>query len=401
MRYLLAMSLISLTVSAADWPQWRGPKRDGLSSETGLLTAWPAGGPRVLWKTAGFGRGWSSLAIANGRVYTQGQRGDYQYVFAFDARTGKKLWETPTTSRYDRRGAHEGPRGTPTVDGARIYAMAVDGTLACLEAATGKIIWSQNVAQKYGGSVINWGISESPLVDGDRVIVTPGGPGASVVSLNKLTGELQWKSGSDEAGYSSAIVAEVGGVRQVLTLTGKAVVCIKEDTGEMLWRYTKVSEQTINIPTPLYHDGYVFVSTRDAGCALLKLEARTMSEVYFNRDMKSHYSAAVLVGDVLYGYSNSILTAMEFKTGKVFWRRRTPGLGSVIYADNRLYALGEDGVMSLVEATPQAYKEVSRFDVDIGPRPSFCPFFAPPAISDGKLYVRIWDNLICYDIKSR
>jgi outer membrane protein assembly factor BamB len=408
MRYLVAIVLLSLTAScvaektdAADWPQWRGLNRDGLAHETGLLATWPAGGPPILWKTTGFGQGWSSLAIAKGRVYTQGQRGDHQYVFAFDATTGRKLWETSTTSRYDREGAHEGPRGTPTIDGNRLYAIAVDGTLACLDASTGKVIWSQNVVQKYGGKVIMWGISESPLIDGERVIVMPGGPDAAVVSLNKFTGALQWKAGSDEASYSSLIVAEVGGVRQVLALTAKALISIKEDTGELLWRYTRVSEHTINIPTPLYHDGHVFVSTRDAGCALLKLGPRTMSEVYFNHDMKNHYGASILVGDILYGYSNSLLTAMEFKTGKVVWRQRTSGLGSLIYADGRLYTLGEDGVMSLVEATPQGYKEVSRFDVDIGERPAFCPFFALPAISDGKLYVRIRDNLICYDIKAR
>jgi outer membrane protein assembly factor BamB len=225
MRCLLAILLLSLTTSyvvektdAADWPQWRGLNRDGLSSETGLLAVWPAGGPRVLWRATDFGLGWSSLAIANGCVYTQGQRGDHQYVIAFDARAGKKLWETVTTQRYDRQGAHEGPRGTPTVDGDRLYAMAVDGAVVCLEAVTGKTIWSQNVVQKYGGTVIKWGMSESPLIDGERLIVMPGGPGAMVVSLNKLTGALQWKAGSDEAAYSSAMVAGVGAVRQVLAL---------------------------------------------------------------------------------------------------------------------------------------------------------------------------------------
>jgi outer membrane protein assembly factor BamB len=185
----------------------------------------------------------------------------------------------------------------------------------------------------------------------------------------------------------------------VLALTAGALLSLREDTGEVLWRYTKVN--SVNIPTPLFRDGYVFVSTREAGCALLKLDPRTMTEVYFNRDMKNHFSSSVLVGNTLYGYSNSILTAMDFKTGNVAWRNRTQGQGSLIYADQHLYTLSEDGVLALVEATPQSYKEVSRFVVDIGRRPEFCPFFSLPAIADGRLYLRIQDHLICYDIKAR
>ena len=332
--------------NAADWPQWRGPNRDGISSETGLLTSWPADGPRVVWKISGVGEGYSSPAIAKGRIYTQGQRGEQQYVLAFDAVTGKKLWETPTGSAFRHRQSGNGPRGTPTVDGSRVYAMAADGTLACLEAATGKVIWSQNVVRKYGGSVILYGISESPLVDGDRLIVMPGGAGASVVALDKLTGDLRWKTGSDQAGYSSAIVADVGGLHQVLALTGDALLSIKADDGELLWRYTKVSDRVLGVATPIYHDGYLFVSTAfDTDCALLKLSPRAMSEVYFKRAMMTYFyfSTPVLVGDTLYSYSNSILTAMEFKTGKVAWKHHSVGRGSVIYADKHLYVLGEDG----------------------------------------------------------
>jgi outer membrane protein assembly factor BamB len=396
----LPILMLCCTTEAADWPQWRGINRDGISAERGLRASWPTAGPPILWKIKGVGEGWSSVAIANNRIYTQGQRDDNQYLFAFDKNTGNKLWETPITKRYDREGADEGPRGTPTVRDGLVYAMAVDGVLACLDAVNGKVIWSLNVVEKYGGSTINWGISESPLVDGDRVIVTPGGPGATVVSLNRFNGELQWKTSSDGAAYSSAIVADVGGIRQVLVLTAKAVISIKIDSGELLWSYNKVSEHTINIPTPIYHDSHVFVSTRDGGCALLKLAPRTMSEVYFNRDMKNQYSTSVLVGEVLYGYSGSILTAMEFKTGKVLWRERSTAPGSIIYADNHLYILSEDGVVSLVRATRDKYDEISRFEVDIGKRPSFCPFFALPAISDGKLYVRIKDNIICYNVKA-
>jgi outer membrane protein assembly factor BamB len=354
----------------------------------------------MLWKTSGLGEGYSSPVIVQGRLYTQGQSGDHQYVLAFDAATGKKLWETPTTAAFHHRQAGNGPRGTPTIESGRVYAEAADGMLVCLDAATGKVIWSQNVVRKYGGSQIMWGIGESPLVDGDRLIMMPGGPGAAVVSLNKLNGSLQWKTGSDEAGYAAALVVDIGGMRQVLALTGQSLLGIKEDSGEMLWRYPKIITRWPGMATPIYHDGYLFVSTAfDADCALLKLGPRTMSEVYFKHAGMSYfyYWTSVLIGDTLYGYSNSVLTAMDFKTGKVLWKERSVGKGSVLYADQRLYVLSEEGVMGLAEVTPQRYKEISRFEVPIAQAPAR----TPPVISDGKLYLRVQDNLLCYDIKAR
>ena len=386
-----------MLASSADWPQWRGPNRDGISSETGLLAAWPPGGPPVAWKTNGLGQGYSSLAIAGGRIYTQGQRGNQEFILAIDVKTGKKIWETPTSRAY-RNDRGDGPRGTPTIDGERLYAMTGDGVLFCLDVATGKPVWSINVAQQYGGSVPNWGFSESPLIDGDRLIVMPGGRGASLVSLNKRDGSLQWKTGSDRAGYSSAIVADVGGSRQVLALSADAALAVLESNGELLWHYTKVSNRTANIATPVYHDGAVFVSSAyGTGCALLKLGPKTMSEVYFNGDMKNHYSTSVLIDNYLYGYSDSILTAMQFNTGKVAWKNRSVGKGSVTYAEKHLYLLGEDGVIGLAEANSGAYQEVSRFEVNKGSLPAWSPL----VISGGKLYYRDQDNFTCFDIKAK
>ncbi len=393
----LPLILISFLVNAADWPQWRGPNRDGTSTETGLLASWPQGGPPVIWKINGLGEGYSSLAIAGGKIYTQGQRGRQEFVLAFDVKTGQKLWETPTSRDYHNdRG--DGPRGTPTIDGDRLYAMTGDGVLVCLDASTGKNIWSQNVAQKYGGEIPNWGFSESPLIDGGRLIVMPGGRGASIVSLSKNDGSLQWKAGSDRAGYSSAIVANVGGVRQVIALSAESALGVEEDNGELLWRYTKVSNRTANIATPIYHDGEAFLSSAyGTGCALLRLGPKSMSEVYFSGDMKNHYSTSVLVGDYLYGYNDSILTAMQFSTGKVAWKNRSVGKGSVVYADKRLYLLSEDGVAGLADPTPDAYKEISRFTIAHGSLPTW----SPPVIANGTLYLRDQDNLTSYDIRAK
>jgi outer membrane protein assembly factor BamB len=384
---------------AADWPQWRGPNRDGISPETGLMKQWPQAGPPLVWKATGLGEGYASFSVAQGRLYTMGQRGEQSFVLAFDAASGKKLWEAPAGGSFRERRGH-GPRATPTVDGNRIYAQSGEGTLVCLDAATGKRVWGYNVVDKFGASVINWGISESPLIDGDRVIVNPGGRGASIVALNKNNGELIWKSQSDEAGYSSAIVFDAGPVRHLVAFTGDAAVGLSARNGELLWRYDKVSNRTANIATPIHHAGHVFVSSDyGTGCALLKLTPSggsvKMQEVYFNRDMRNHYSSSVLVGDHLYGFSSSILTAMKFLTGEVAWRDRSVGKGSVIYADGHLYCQGEDGTMALVEATPAAYREKSRFRIGRGE----FPLWTLPVIASGRLYVRDQDTLSCYNIK--
>ena len=398
---LAACTVLAFPAFADDWPQWRGPRRDGLSAETGLLKSWPPEGPRLVWKTQGLGDGYSAFSVAGGRLYTQGQRGDQEYVYALDAATGKKIWEVAAGKPFRERRGH-GPRGTPTIDGNRLYALSADGTLVCLDAQSGKQAWGYNVVEKFGASVLHWGISESPLVDGDRLIVTPGGSGASVVALNKSNGALLWKSQSDEAGYSSAIAFDVGGWRQIAVFTGEAVVGLNVNNGELLWRYDKVSNRTANIATPIFHQGHLFVSSDyGTGCALLKLTREgggvKATEVYFSREMKNHYSSSVLVGEHLYGFSSAILTAMKFMTGEVAWRDRSVGKGSVAYADGHLYTLGENGTMALVEATPAGYKEKSRFTIARGEFPTW----TPPVIANGRLYLREQDNLYCYDVKAK
>jgi len=254
--------------------------------------------------------------------------------------------------------------------------------------------------EKFGGSVPNWGISESPLVEGDRVIVTPGGSGASVVALEKTKGDLLWKSQSDSAGYSSPIAFDAAGSRKVAVFTSAGAIGLDMKTGAFEWRYNKVANRTANIATPIVKNGHIFLSSDyGTGCALLKLTPAsgkvTASEVYFNRDMKNHYSSSVLVGEHVYGFSSSVLTAMKFMTGEVAWRDRSVGKGSVTYAEGNLYALSEDGVMGLIEATPAGYKEKSRFEISRGNFPTW----TPPVIANGKLFLREQDNLYCYNVK--
>jgi outer membrane protein assembly factor BamB len=399
LRVTIFVSMLSFALIAIDWPQWRGPQRDGHSAEKGLLKSWPESGPRLVWKAQGLGEGYSSFAVANGRLYTQGQRGGSEYLMAFDIATGNKVWETPNGPNYqDRRG--NGPRGAPTVEGTRVYAVSANGSLLVAEAATGRRVWSVSFLSEYGGSVPRWGYSESPLIDGDRLIVQPGGKGSSVVALNKNDGRLIWKSQSDGAAYSSALAVGAGKSRTILHLTHDGAVGLRADNGELLWRYTKVANRTANVATPIYRDGFAFFSTDyGTGAALLKLDAAgaNANEVYFTRDMRNHYSSSVLVGDYLYGFSSAILTAMKFQTGEVAWRDRSVGKGSVIYADGHLYCQGEDGVIALVEASPEAYKEKSRFTLGRGGY----PLWTLPVISNGRLYVRDQDTLYNFQVGTK
>jgi len=397
-RFLLPIFAAAVS-AAADWPQWRGPNRDGKSPETGLLKQWPEGGPKLAWKTTGLGDGFSSVSVAGGRVFTMGQSGGRQFILAFDAATGRKLWETPNGSPYqERRG--DGPRGVPTVEDNRLWAMTADGTLSCLDPVTGRKIWSANLVSDYGGRIPHWGYSESPLIEGDMLIVNAGGPGTSVLALNKNTGKLIWKSQSDPAAYSSAIAATVGGVRQIFTFTAKGAMGLNAKNGELLWRYDNVANRTANIATPIIHQDHVFYSSAyGTGAALLKLNASGGSveakEVYFTSEMMNHYSTSVLLGEYLYGYSNAILTAMKFMTGEVAWKDRSVGKGSVIWADGLLYAIGEDGMVGLIEPSPLGYKERSRFTFPKSERKTW----APLAIADGRLFIRDQDNLFCHLIR--
>ena len=381
-----------------DWPQWRGPNRDGISKETGLLKQWPAGGPPLVWKATGAGGGYSSFSIANGRLYTMGLRGDREYIIAFDVANGKEIWATPHGSAF-RNDRGDGPRGTPTVDGERLYALGGSGDLSCLDARTGRSIWTMNVLSKFGGSNIKWGISESPLVMGEKVLVNAGGQGASIVAIKKTDGSLIWKSQSDEAGYSSAIPVEAGGVTQVVFFTGSRAVGLDLRDGRLLWEYSRPSNDVANVATPVARLNRVFISSdygTGGGVVEIKADGKAQ-EIYFTKDMRNHHSSSVLVGDHLYGFSSSILTAMRFDTGEIAWRDRSVGKGSLVYADGRLYCMSENGVVGLVEATPTAYREKGRFQIQQGSLPTW----THPVVAGGRLYLRDQDTIYAYDVREK
>ncbi len=396
----IAISLVhqAMAQSAANWPQWRGPNRDGISKETGLLKQWPAEGPPLAWKATGAGRGYSSFSMSNGRMYTMGLRGDREFIVAFDVATGKEVWASPhgTAFRNDRG---DGPRGTPTIDGDRIYALGGNGDLSALEAKTGKVIWSKNVLKEFGGTNIRWGISESPLVMGNKLLVNAGGPGASIVALNKTNGAVIWKSQSDEAGYSSGIPIQLNGGTQVIFFTAERAVGLDPNDGKLLWEYSKPSNNVANVATPVVRANRVFISSDyGTGGGVVEINPDNKAqEIWFTKEMRTHHSSAVLIGDHLYGFSSAILTAVKFDTGEIAWKDRSVGKGSLVFADGHLYCFSENGVVGLVEATPTGYKEKGRFKI----QQDSLPTWTHPVVAGGRLYLRDQDTIYAYDVREK
>lgn len=393
----------SVAPSATDWPQWHGVDRNSISKETGLLKAWAEKGPATVWSISELGAGYGSLAIKGEQIFVQGVKSKNSTVFCLNRADGKVVWATALGQALDQdRGG--GPRSTPTIDGDRVYALSENGDLACLKIRDGSVIWKKNILTEFKGENPNWHISESPLVDGNNLIVTPGGNEASIVALDKMTGKTVWttKELSDPAGYSSCVVADVQGVKTIIGFTARAGVGIRASDGKLLWRNASAANRTANCATPVFYDNKVFfTSAYGTGCALVNLKAEKgevkAEEVYFNREMQNHHGGVVLLNGYLYGFSNAILTCMEFATGKVMWKDRSVGKGSLTYADGNLYLLGENNMAGLAEATPNSYVEKGRFPIaDQG-----WPSWAHPVVCGGKLYIRNQGTLACYDVKAK
>ena len=407
---LLAFSIPSLSQGdGGDWPEWRGPNRDGVSSETGLLKSWPKEGPPLAWRTNGIGDGYSSVSVADGRVFTMGDKGGSSFVIALNETDGKVIW----SAKVGKAGApgwgdFRGPRSTPTVDAGLVFALGQYGDLVCVDAKTGKERWRKNYSDDFGAGLPEWGHSESPIVDGDKVVCTPGGPRGAMVALDKKTGKVLWQSKGlvDEAAYGSPIIVELGGRRQYVQLTPETLAGVAAETGEVLWQTERKGETAV-IPTPISRDNGIYVTSGyGVGCVAFEITSAAgkfnAKQLYKNKVMVNKQGGVVRHGNYLYGYSDGKgWVCQDFTTGKMVWREKEKlGKGSLTSADGHLYLRAEegDGTVALIAVTPDGYKEKSRFDP---PEKSGKEMFSHPVVAGGKLYLRDHDLLLCYDVKAK
>ena len=399
--------LVGQAVWAGDWLEWRGPGRAGISSETGLLQAWPAAGPKLLWQIDQVGGGYSTPVVKGDRLYFLANVGmEDEYVWARSVKDGSEIWSTRVgkVGVPDQKPSYPGSRGAPTIDGELLYALGSDGDLVCLETATGKQRWHINFREAFGSEPPRWAWSESPLVDGDRLICSPGGADATILAVDKLTGETIWKTAiaeADLAGYGSPVVATISGVRQYVIFLAKGVVGVDAATGKLLWRYAKTAEGSpANILTPIIDGDRVYTGSSRGGGALVRIDlggATPVTEIYHNQKMPTSVGGAILLDGHLYGTTRSALLSVAFATGEMQWTDRSVGPGTVGYADNRLYVMGDEGEIALVDASAGSYREVGRFTPP--GRAEAGTSWTYPVVANGRMYIRHLDKMWAYDIR--
>jgi outer membrane protein assembly factor BamB len=388
------------------WVQWRGPDRANVSGETGLLQTWPKEGPPLAWKAQGLGDGVASVAVSGGRVYTLGYRDDHEYVIALEEHTGKKLWDAKIGPAVnENRVMRWLTQRTPTVDEDRLYAVTARGDLICLQSADGKELWRKNYVQDFEGKKGVWGYCDYPLVDGDRLICAPGGAKATLVALNKRTGDVIWRCAipsDDASGYAATTVSDFG-IRHYINFLGGGVVGVAEKDGKLLWRYDKAANRLANIYTPFADGDFVFcASGYGSGIALLKLsrdgDGLQVREQYFSkRSLPPWYSNAIYREGHVYLGTNGWLECVALETGETVWQERGSigGPSNSVWADGRFYLRYSQGQVLLVEATPRGYAEKGRLQI---PGAEEKRGSVAPVIAGGRLYLRDDDLLFCYDV---
>ena len=386
---------------APEWPQFHGPNRDNISTETGLLKRWPEGGPKRLWTASGIGYGYSTVAIAGGRIYTTGNIGGDTVITALDL-DGRTVWKARNGPAWERE--MPGTRGTPTIDGGRLYHENAEGDVACLDSGTGSTLWTLNMVRRFNGRVIRWGLAESLLVDGDRVVCVPGGQAVSMAALDKTTGETVWTcpGTGDKPGYASPILIDYKGLRQIVTMMSASVVGVHADTGRLLWRHDHKAYEEETVSTPVFHDGLIAVSTLGPGaarCLELIVDGQTASvrQVWQTGVLDNHHGGILALGGYLYGTKvRDTWVCLDLKTGNVVYKAEGVGKGSLTSADGMLYTYSERGLMGLVKATPEGHDLLSQFPIPEGGKG---PAWAHPVVCGGRLYLRHGDFLYCYDIR--
>lgn len=387
----------------SSWSQFHGPNRDNISTEKNLMENWPENGPPLLWTARGVGYGYSSISIANGMIYTVGNI-DLQTVITALNLDGKMLWQVENGKAWT--GAYPGSRSTPTIDGDRLYHQSPHGNIVCLNAKTGDRIWQFDIIEKFNSKIPRWALAESLLVDGDHLISCPGGPQACMVALDKKNGSIAWKApGIGElAGYASPILFEYKGLRIITTLTSKSFIGVNADTGNLLWRIKHESPYDENIIVPIFHGGYVFISTPLAGSIKWKLNVKgdkvSLQKRWHTQQLDNHHGGVILINGNLYGsstaFNKNLLVCLDWRSGRKKYMDKSIGKASLTYADGMLYALSIDGVMGLVQPTFFGHNLVSSFDIPKGGKGKS---WAHPVVCGGRLYIRHGEFLYAYSLK--
>ncbi len=385
---------------AADWPQWFGPNRDGISPETGLLKDWPDSGPAVLWRTP-LGEGFSSIAIARGAAYTMFAEGKDEYAVCLDAATGEERWRVKTGSNFSDWQGGNGPRATPIIDKERAFFLGANGQLYALNVEDGETVWSHHLQTEYISDPPHWGFSTSPLIEGNLLIVEVGGSsGNSFIAFDKTTGEVAWASQDDAPSYASPIAITVSDIRQIVFFPAPGLVGVAAKDGRLLWRHPWQTGPDVNAATPIFlpPDRLFISSGYGKGATVIQLISQNdqfaVKKVWFNRGMKNHFATSIHHEGHLYGFDNAILKCIAAETGQEQWRKRGFQKGSLIFADEHLIVLGEQGKLALVEATPEAYIEKASAQV-LSPR---C--WTPPTLANGRLYLRNHNEVVCLEVGS-
>lgn len=407
--FVIAVCLIAVNIVAAqDWPQFHGPRRDNRSDETGLLEQWPEGGPEMIWKAGGLGRGFSTVAITNGMIYTTGNIDKDTIITAMDM-SGKEIWKKKNGPAYKR--SHPGTRSTPTIVEGKLYNLNGDLDLICMDAKAGSTIWAVDLIEKFGGRMISWGISESPLVDGNNVICCPGGKEVSMVALNKDTGDTRWTctSAGDKPGYASAVLIDYKGLRQIVMLMAESAIGVAAETGRLLWQYPQKVRFDANCDMPIYHKGHVYLfGTWNRGATKLKLNVEgddcSVEEVWRTTELDNEHGGVMIVDGYLYGQADGDhrrrhWACLEMETGKTMWTARElygERSASLTFADGLLYVMSDIGEVGLVRPNPKRMEVVSRFEL---PKGGEGEAYAHPVVCGGRLYLRHGDFLYVYDIR--
>jgi outer membrane protein assembly factor BamB len=378
---------------ATDWPQWRGPQRNGISDEKAWTAHWPASGLKTLW-TANVGIGFSAFSVADGRVFTTGNESNTDTVFCFDAASGKLNWKQSYPADLGDKYFEGGTAATPTIDGSRVYQLSRWGDVFCYEAASGKVVWSKNVQKETGFRIPDWGYSGSPLVQGSLLLLNVGSAG---VALNKADGKIVWKSSDNDAGYSTPLPFKRGGESLALIATGKTFVAVNVQSGAKIWEFPWPTRFGVNAADPIVSGDYVFISAGyNRGSALVKFGETT--PVWQNRELRNQFNSSILIDGHLYGIDNdnntrASLKCMEIKSGAVKWTDQGVGFGSLMAADGKLIVLSAKGELITAKPTPEKFDVISRAQVLKG------KCWTVPVLANGRIYCRnAAGDVVCLDV---